>query len=358
MILLRFVNFLLVLSFLLVSSYCGLEATSKTLLKGGISTVIDKGQIIDISLNTPINFYFSQQGDKISAILKDDILIGKDFYIPKGSRLDGIITEIKSPRYFGQDGAFEIEFNEIITPGNIRIPIFASVSTNTLPITKKLADTLTYDAALTTYGTFHGLIAGLQYGGLPLAFATHGISVLAGGGIGASAGIVGSMRRKGKIPTLLTGINTKVVLKSNLYILGELPVQEAEKQRNREAESYKGFRFFPKTNKDEINITIKNINKMHSKKYGDYIILNFELKNNSQNPISLSDIVLVNNSEVEPLHPDLFLSGQEALKTIKPFNEATISLAFLIMDKVGNYSLALVDPLDNEEILRVPLKEK
>ncbi|MBI3590767.1 MAG: hypothetical protein HY094_05225 [Candidatus Melainabacteria bacterium] len=335
------------------------SAYAQPVLKGGIRTFIEKGRTLEVNLGTPINFYYSQAGDKVAGYIREDILIGDDLYIPAGSRVDGIITEVKKPKHFGQDGSFEIDFNEIVTPDGTAIPVYASVSTDTSNVAEKASSILSYDAALVAYGTFHGLVAGFQYGGLPLAITSHGISLLAGAGIGASAGVIGSIVREGKVPTVLSGVNTDVLLKSNLYIFGELPNIKEIKNKKQETEQYKGFRFFPPVNKDEIELVINEIKKNHSGVYGDYIVLKFNLKNNSQKTINLSDVVLLSETESGPLHADLFLSGTEALKSVKPSSEINASLAFILLNKnkISDYSLVVIDPLDRKEIVKMPLKE-
>ena len=263
-----FITFIFPLFFLV--AWCE-QVWSQTVLKGKVAAVAEKGNVIEVSFSTPINFYFTEIGDMVGAYIEEDILIGDDLYIPKGSRIEGIITSIKSPKSFGRSGAFEIDFNQIVTPENITIPVYASVSTDISGATKKIADILTYDSALVAYGSVHGVIAGLQYGGLPLAISTHGISLLAGAGVGAGAGIIGSVVREGNIPTVLTGLDNSIVLKSDFYIFGDLPSLKNKKLK--EKEEYKGFRFFPALRKEEIELKIISVRKEHSKEYGDYSLI-------------------------------------------------------------------------------------
>ncbi len=340
-----------------------LSQESLPVLKGGLTTVIQKGEIINVHLSTPLNFYFSQSGDKVACFTNEDIILGEKSYIPKGSRIEGIITNIKEPKGFGQNGSFEIRFNEIVTPENISIPISATVSSDIQSSSEKAAEILSYDTALIAYGTAHGLIAGVQYGGIPLAIASHGISLLAGAGIGAGAGIIGSAVRKGKLPTVITGSNTLLSLKSDLIVLGELPKIElsrglSKQAQKEEKEQFKGFRFFPRINKNEIKLSILKIQKEHSKTFGDYLVIEIKIKNDSQESISFTDIVLINNKDSNLLHADLFLTGTRALESIKPLDEKSTSLAFTINEKnkkLENYSLAIIDPLDGGEILRIPV---
>ncbi len=323
-------------------------------LKGGITTVIQKGEILNVNLNTPINFYFSEIGDTVAFFTNEDIVLGENSYIPKGSKFEGTITSIKEPKRFGQNGSFEVSFNEITTPDNISIPISATASTDIQKTSEKATEILTYDAALIAYGTFHGFIAGVQYGGIPLAITSHGISLLAGAGIGAGTGIIGSAVRKGKIPTTYTGSGTPLTLKSNFYILGELPKHEARSMKHEE--EYKGFRFFPPPNKNEIELSILKTNKEHSKTFGDYLVLELKIKNDSPKTISLTDIVLLNKKDSSFLHADLFLTGTKALQTISPFEELNTSLAFATSEKSESYLLVVLDPLDGAEIMKIPLK--
>lgn len=324
------------------------------ILKGGVTTVLQKGKILNLNLSTPLNFYFSQTGDRVAYFTNEDIFIGENSYIPRGSRIEGTVSNIKEPKGFGQNGSFEISFNEIITPENISIPISATVSSDTQQPAEKAAEILSYDAALIAYGTANGLIAGVQYGGIPLAVASHGISLLAGAGVGAGAGIIGSAVRKGKLPTAVRDSNTPLALSSDLVILGELPKKE-EKKKKEEAEEYKGFRFSPPINKNEVKLSTLTIKKEHSKTFGNYLVIEIKIKNDSQRTISFTDIVLVNKKDSSLLHADLFLTGVKALGSAKPLDEVTISLAFSTKESPENYFIEVIDPLDKKEIIKIPL---
>lgn len=330
-------------------------AYSQTVLKGRIVTSIEKDQILEISLSTHFNFYFSQAGDQIYGATTKNIFVGENFCIPKGSKFKGVITKIIEPGRLGKDGSFEFELNQVTTQDGTVIPVYASLSNDVRSKEEKIASVVTYDAALITFGSVHGAIAAVQYTGIPFLIASHGISALAGAGIGAGAGIFGSFFRKGKIPTILHGENSKVILKSNFYIFGELPVVSSAPSISPE---YKGFRFSPSVKKDEVEINVKDVKKYHSSVYGNYVVLDFNLKNNSNKSISLSDVVLVNESSNDPIHPDLFLSGTQVLKAVKPFDELDISVAYLINKKLDSYVLSIIDPLDNEEIIRIPLEKQ
>ena len=73
-----------------------------------------------------------------------------------------------------------------------------------------------------------------------------------------------------------------------------------------------------------------------------------------QRAISLTDLVLTNENN-ESLHPDLFLSGTELLKSVQPGDEINGSLAYLVSNKeISKYSFALVDPLDGKDVVKIP----
>src|SRR3989338_6677259 len=94
--------YIFAIAFVFISNSFVMKAYSQTLLKGGISAVIEKGKIIELNLSTPLNFYFSQEGDKVAGFINEDILIGDGSYIPKGSRIEGTITSVKAPKNFGR----------------------------------------------------------------------------------------------------------------------------------------------------------------------------------------------------------------------------------------------------------------
>lgn len=330
---------------------------SKIVLKGGVSSVMKEGNHLDINLNTPINFYFSLPGDKVAAYIPKDIKIGELFYIPKGSRVEGILTKINKPKHLGVDGSFEIDFNKIITPNNISIPIYATVSTDTSSKGAKIAKALTYDSALISYGALHGALAGIEWGGIPLAVSSHGISVLAGASVGASFGLIGSIKRKGKVPAISNLVPTSLELKSDFFVLGELPEIKRQTTGNKQQiDEFKGFRFTKPPKKEEIEITIQELRKENSKEYGDYLVLEINLTNNSNKKVNLSDLALLNEEGFDPIHPDILLTGADALETVEPFKTFSTSIAFSVRNNKLNYDLALIDPLDNTEIVRIPLK--
>lgn len=334
------------------------DVKAQITLKGGIQTYIQKGRVLQVNLATPINFYFSVEGDEISGYINEDIKVGEEFLIPKGSKVVGVVSKINEPKRFGQDGSFEIEFNELIISGN-KIPIQASVSTDVHTTLEKAADILTYDSALIAFGTFNGAIAGIQYGGIPLAVSSHGISVLAGAGVGAGAGILGSALRKGKIPVNGLGQSLPFVLKSNLYILSDslpsLSSSSPSPSPISDSLEFKGFRFSPPLKKDQVQLEILSVKKIHDKKYGDSLLIEVNLKNKSNKSVSLSDLKLATNKK-ELINPDVLLSGLEVLKSVKPNEEIKTRLKYLISSKKEEYNLILIDPIDMVEIVKIPLK--
>lgn len=330
------------------------DLKAQIILKGGVQSYIQKGRVLQISLSSPINFYFSAEGDEISGYINEDIKIGEDLFIPKGSKIFGVVSRINEPKRFGQDGSFDIEFNELVVSGN-RIPIQASVSTDVNTTLEKAADILTYDSALIAFGTFNGAIAGIQYGGIPLAVTSHGISVLAGAGVGAGAGILGSALRKGKIPVNGLGQSLPFVLKTNFYVLGDIERDLSNHESRVTSNDYKGFRFSPQLKKDQVQLEISSIKKMHDKKYGDSLLIEVSLKNKSNKPISFSDLKLTTNKK-ELINPDVLLSGLEALKSVKPNEEIKTRLKYLISSKKEEYNLILIDPIDMVEIVKIQLK--
>lgn len=334
-------------------------AKSNPILKGGISTVIKKGEELKINFSTPVDYSFSLPGDSVSVYLSEDVDLGNNTFIPKGSKLNGQLTKIVYPKRLGLDGYYEINLNELITPDNKRIPVYANISTNSQKNYEKAAKILTYDSALIAYGTVHGAIAGLQIGGIPLAISSYGISVLSGAGIGTTGGIIGSLIRKGDIQTTSSQEPVRITLNEDLHIFGDLTDFKNSKVvlsgENKE-EQFRGFRFYESIKEEDIGIRVDSITKKKDKTYGRLLTLDLYIKNNSDKKLSLSNIVLI-DKEI-PIYPDLIFSGINVLENIDPMGELSTTLTFLVKDFKANYRLALIDPLDSKKIVSIPIDKK
>lgn len=326
---------------------------AQTLLKGGVSTYKFKDKNIKVDFKAPVNYYFSLPGDKVYATISEDIKISESFSIPKGSQFIGIISDIKDPQRFGIDGNAELQFNTIKLPNGEEISIQAKASTNNKSKSEQVAEILTYDSALIGLGSFHGALAGVQLGGISLAISSHGISVASGAAVGAACGIIGSMYRKGKIPTVSAIKASEIKFSSDVSVLGNHSFIHNELlTAEKKEDEYKGFRFSESLKTEDLKVTIKSVEKQKQKNYGIYSIITFDLKNNSNKKISLGHFILAN--EREKVHPDVFLSGASAVKMINPNDELSVSLAYLVKDP-NKYNLVLVDLLDDTEIIKVSL---
>lgn len=350
--------FLLKVVIIILSVMMPLATIAHETLKGKISTFKTIGKKLEINLNTPVNYTFSLPGDKIIAYLKEDVDLGDNLVIPKGSRVEGLLVSIKDPKRFGIDGAFEVTFNKLVLPSGDSLPIFASAtSDSSIERHEKLAKILTYDSALIAYGGINGAIAGVQVGGIPLLISSNGLTAAAGAGVGCATGVIGSIYRKGEAPSLSTIGSSNITLDSDLFVFEDLIKLNSQHLAQRalpKVNEYKGFRFNAPTKKEELEVTINEVKNEKSKTFGDYIVLNFDLKNKSRNKINLSNIVLINEDKQSLIHPDVFLSGKEAFKFASPFDKSNFKLAYITNPK-EKYNLAIIDPLDNTEIVRIPL---
>ena len=65
-----------------------------------------------------------------------------------------------------------------------------------------------------------GSIVSVQLTGIPTAIATHGISVGAGAAVGGTLGMIGALKRKGKIASFLPGDEMKMVTVEQIELPG------------------------------------------------------------------------------------------------------------------------------------------
>lgn len=336
-----------------ISETTGLD-NSIPLLKGGAESiqVMPQKSEIEISLNSLVSTEFSAEGDPVEA----KILIGRYVTDPslialRGARLRGNISNVVQSRSLGRNGRMEILFDSLeLTSGDI-IPIQAKMSTETFK-GKEILNTLKADAKLITHGTVWGLVNSLRMAPVH-AFATNGMSLLAGAGLGAGMGVIGSFRRDGESQTFAMGDNQQVKLNSPLYIPQDV-IEQAE---------------ITKLEQEELNNNIivntipgfdLRLNDIQVKeKIGDYNYtgqISVTLDNNSGRTISATDLILVPHNGDDPVVADLRLSQLELLKQVHTGQISDIILYYPIDLDINEYYLALIDPITKDSLVKMNLK--
>lgn len=324
------------------------------LLKGGASSVqvMPQRSEVQISLNSLVSTEFSAEGDPVEA----KILIGRYITDPslialRGARLRGNISKVVESRRFGRNGRMEVLFNSLeLSSGDI-IPIQATMATETFR-GKEIINTLKEDAKLITHGTVWGLVNSLRMAPVS-AVTTNGMSLLAGAGLGAGMGLIGSIRRDGESKTFAMSDNQQIKLNSPLYIPEDL-IEQAEATR---AEQEKLNNNIIVNNIKGFDLRLNNIAVQEN--IGDYDYagqISVTLDNQSGRTISATDLILVPHNGDDAVVADLRLSQLELIKQVKTGQSKDITLYYPIELNINEYYLALIDPITKDSLVKMNLK--
>lgn len=87
--------------------------------------VLNAGTRLELSTAAAVNSKTAQVGDKLPLLLDQDISIGEKVIIPKGTTVDGLVTQADPAGHLGVAGEITFEVNSLVAQG-ITIPLHAS----------------------------------------------------------------------------------------------------------------------------------------------------------------------------------------------------------------------------------------
>jgi hypothetical protein len=100
-----------------------------------------------------------------------------------------------------------------------------------------------------------------------------------------------------------------------------------------------------------LDMKVSKIKKAISNIYGEYLVLDIELKNNSFKKVHFGDFVLSSDRHFIPVYNNPLLSS-ESLTGIETNTTKKINLAFSLgsLKKSNDYKLMMIDPVSQEII--------
>jgi hypothetical protein len=308
-------------------------------LYGSISE-IPPGVKLKLAIMGNLNSQLSKPGDEVIARISYDVGSGEKVVLPGGWFIHGNVKEAVSQKRLGRDGYVKVEFDRLINPdGEIDLPFNAEFSTKDNEL-KSVAKTVLIDSGYVSLGALGGSILSVQLTGIPVAIATHGISVGAGAAVGGGLGLIGALKRKGKIASFFPG--------------DELTIETAE------TITLPGFdpRFIPSAQKPQALAHLRLIINRYAfnkdplgDKLSRQLNLSVTVNNESSKEISFFDLVVLSDAG-DRFYPTL-TPGMSALKTkAEPYNTVTAKMAFNVGGPKHKYWLVLLDHLKGIEIAR------
>lgn len=186
-----------------------------------------------------------------------------------------------------------------------------------------------------------GSILSAQITGIPLAISTYGISIGAGAAVGGSLGLIGALKRKGKIASFFPGDEITITTAEPIIVPGFdtrfIPSGQQLKTVPHLKISTNSYTF----NKDPFG-----------DKSSKQLLLSITIHNRTEKEISFFDLAVLSDYG-ERYYPSLTTAGLGALKTkAKPHTTVTADIAFNVSHKKHKYWLILLNKADKEEIVR------
>ena len=302
-----------------------------------------RGLNIQVVPETIVDTELSLAGDFFSAFLSKNA--SQILRVPERTRLIGEITQLSRPKSLGLGARLKIHVNELMFPDGSTVKVSADFSSKESmqndehpSNVKTLARKLIKHSSTVTASTLVGAVDSLQYGGIGAAVATSGITTMVGAGLGLGLGLAGVVTTKGKelVSSGFDPINLK--LDSDFAFLEELPLLS------------QGFEPIS-TELLGIDIRVKQISKYKSRDYGEFMLVDVELTNNSPNDLFMGDFILSSERHILPILNNPLLSNG-GLNSIAIKNSHEIKLAFSLgsVKKNDKYQLMLLNPVTQEII--------
>jgi type IV secretion system protein VirB10 len=175
-----------------------------------LAVVVPAGTVIPIKLTNRITTKNAKDGDGIYGKTAFPVTVNNQIVIPEGSNVRGKITEIRRPGRVKGKAALALNFQTLILPSGITLPIYTSLGGAGGAGERKGEATIQGDSSKTddakTIGT------GTVEGGLIGVIANKGKGAAVGGAGGAAVGTAAVLLTRGKDLVLEPGTTIEIVL--------------------------------------------------------------------------------------------------------------------------------------------------
>jgi hypothetical protein len=172
--------------------------------------IVPAGTVIPITLTSRVSTKNSKDGDGIYGKTSFPITVDNKIVIPEGSNVRGKITEVKRPGRVKGKGELTLNFQTIVLPSGITVPIYTSLRGAGGAGERKGEATIGGDSSKGDDAKTVGTDAAA--GGLIGVIAGGGKGAAVGGAGGAAAGTAAVLLSRGKDLVLEPGTTIEIVL--------------------------------------------------------------------------------------------------------------------------------------------------
>ncbi len=314
-----------------------LNKTSEELFTGK-TEMLDKRDIIEMTVSQVLDASFSLEGDEFFAEVTSDVIGDKGVIIPKGTVAHGTIIQTKEAKRLGRNGYMDLSFDYLTTPDGRDIPIEGKMTTRLHPI-KEAAKIVATDIGYTAGGGVIGGLFAMQALGLEAAIASQGYTVAGGAALGGAVGLGMALYRKGKNVLIAPGDEIKVKILSGV----ELPVYRDEALLKKEIKH------------PGLDIRIANI--IYEKDpFGEVntVTLSLCISNMSKKTFSGMDLALMNDYN-NIYNPSIFGDTRLLFSQLKPGDRFAGKISFSVNNVKQSYWLVVNDRKTNRPIVKISL---
>lgn len=104
------------------------SGTSGTVLRSDLqSATLPVQTRLKLVVEYPVDAKTSQPGDTFEAHVKDDLFLGRNLILPRGSLVRGRVSEITKPRLISRAAKIGLKLDQIVTPTGDVIPLDAAL---------------------------------------------------------------------------------------------------------------------------------------------------------------------------------------------------------------------------------------
>ena len=157
--------------------------------KGYVANV-ESGTKLNIYLQSAINTATAVEGDRIIAVLTDDLVCNGYVVAPQGSLVYGILTKARHATYGSRNGRVVINFNQLVTPDGKTFNIETEKIDFTVTNEGKVGRVASNVAVGAAVGALGGLLVGALSGNV-------GVATAIGAGVGAGGALIGGTAERG-----------------------------------------------------------------------------------------------------------------------------------------------------------------
>jgi type IV secretion system protein VirB10 len=172
--------------------------------------IVPAGTVIPITLTSRITTKHAKDGDGIYGKTAFPVTVDNKIVIPEGSYVRGKITEVKRPGRVKGKGELALNFQTLVLPSGITLPIYTSLGGAGGAGERKGEATIEGDASKGEDAKTVGTTA--AQGGLIGVIAGGGKGAAIGGAGGAAVGAIGVLLSRGQDLVLEPGTMVEIVL--------------------------------------------------------------------------------------------------------------------------------------------------